>query len=85
MKIIEITPTHQLQWMLLAFLLIWMIIFTWLAIRQTPEAKSEMEEVVYQTLPVKVATQYIEAAKQEQVVTIKHDVNKEAYLEQSVH
>jgi hypothetical protein len=85
MDIIEITPTHQLQWMLLVFLLTWMIIFAWLAIRQTPEAKSEMEEVVYRPVKVATTTQHIEAAKQEQAVTIKHEANKETYLEQSVH
>ncbi len=87
MDITEMTPTHQLLWILLAFLLTWMILFAWLAIRQTPEAKSEKEKIAYLSLPAKVAltTQYIAAAKQTSALAIKHETNKEIYLEQSVH
>ena len=87
MDITAITPTQQLLWILLAFLLAWMIIFAWLAIRRTPETKVEREEkAYYQSLPTKaVATAlHIEAAKQAQVVVAKHENTTGIYLERSI-
>lgn len=87
MDIIAITPTQQLLWILLAFLLAWMITFAWLAMKRTPEATVEREEkAYYQASPAKaVATKlHIEAAKQAQTVIAKHEQTAEIYLEQSI-
>ena len=87
MDITAITPTQQLLWILLAFLLAWMIIFAWLAIKRTPEIKVERKEkAYYQSLPKKTvaSTLHIETAKQAQVVLAKHEKNTEIYLERSV-
>ena len=86
MDIIAITPTQQLLWILLAFLLAWMITFAWLAMKRTPEATVEREEkAYYQASPAKaVATLHIEVAKQAQTVIAKHEQTAEIYLEQSI-
>ncbi len=85
MDIIAITPTQQLLWVLLAFLLAWMIIFAWLAMRRTPEAEVEREGgAYYQSSPMRVTPLRIEPAKQAQVVMAKHENTPEMYLELSV-
>jgi hypothetical protein len=83
MDIIAITPTQQLLWILLALLLAWMITFTWLAMKRTPETTVERKEkAYYQASPAKAVATHIEAAKQAQTVVAKHEA--EIYLEQSV-
>ncbi len=87
MDITAITPTQQLLWILLAFLLAWMIIFAWLAIRRTPETKVERKEkAYYQSSPANaVATVlHVKATQPAQVVVAKHEKTPEIYLERSV-
>ncbi|MBA2678157.1 MAG: hypothetical protein H0U76_07175 [Ktedonobacteraceae bacterium] len=87
MDIIAITPTQQLLWILLAFLLAWMVIFAWLAMKRTPEAPVEREEkAYYQASPARAVatTLHREAARQTQTVVAKHEQAAEIYLEQSI-
>jgi hypothetical protein len=87
MDIIAITPTQQLLWILLAFLLAWMITFAWLAVRRNPEIIVEGEKQAYsQASPAKAVSTplHVEAAKQAQTIVATREQSTEIYLEQSV-
>lgn len=80
-----------LAWILLAFLLIWMLVFVWLALR--PEVKkqfeSEAEDVSSsRPQPIPIATAHTRLHQgnllQTSVATIRHEAAGDTLAEQSV-